>query len=131
MSKMVHKPPGPHVITCFLYVSGLQLVVETQFVALKPYENFLFALKAKESKRQYPHRLGKFLTFIGLQGTIEEKCTKLYDLSKNNVELLQSYLIRFINSQKERIENREIAEGTLCNYIKAIKLFFKTVLRFI
>jgi len=59
-----------------------------------------------------------------LQGTIEEKCTKLYELSKNNIELLQSYLIRFINSQKERIENREIAEGTLCNYIKAIKLFF-------
>lgn len=37
---------------------------------------------------------------------------------------MQSYLIRFINSQKSRIENKEIAEGTLRNYIKAIKLFF-------
>ena len=81
-------------------------------------------MNAKESKRQYPHRLDKFLTFIGLLGTIEEKCLKLYELSQKDTNLLQSYLIRFINSQKERIENKEIAEGTLRNYMKAIKLFF-------
>lgn len=55
---------------------------------------------------------------------IFDKCTKLYEISKNDSNLLQSYLIRFINSQKSRIENKEIAEGTLRNYIKAIKLFF-------
>ena len=81
-------------------------------------------MNAKESKRQYPHRLDKFLTFIGLPGTIEEKCLKLYELSQKDTNLLQSYLIRFIISQKERIENKEIAEGTLRNYMKAIKLFF-------
>ena len=81
-------------------------------------------MNAKESKRQYPHRLDKFLTFTGLPGTIEEKCLKLYELSQKDTNLLQSYLIRFINSQKERIENKEIAEGTLRNYMKAIKLFF-------
>jgi integrase len=100
------------------------MVMETQFMALTPYENFVFALKAKESKRQYPNRLNKFFTFIGLQGTIEESSVQLFELSKNDLNLLQSYLIRFINSQKERIENKEIAEGTLRNYIKAIKLFF-------
>jgi hypothetical protein len=66
-------------------------------VALTPYENFLFALKAKESKRQYPHRLDTFLTFMEFQGSIEEKCSKLYEFSKNNFELLQSYLVRLIN----------------------------------
>lgn len=98
--------------------------MEPQFVALTPYENFVFALKSKDSKRQYPNRLDRFLTFMGLQGTIEEKCAKLYEFSKNNLELLQPNLIRFINSQKERIENKEISEGTLHNYVKAIKLFF-------
>jgi integrase len=98
--------------------------METQFVALTPFENFLFALKAKESKRQYLHRLDKFLTFLEFQGTIEEKCARLYEFSKNNFEQLQSSVIRFINLQKERIENKEIAEGTLCNYVKAMKLFF-------
>jgi hypothetical protein len=42
----------------------------------------------------------------------------------DNPNLLQSYIIKFINFQKKRIENKEIAEGTLHNYIKAIKLFF-------
>ena len=42
--------------------------METQFAALTPFENFLFALKAKESKRQYPHRLDKFLTFVEFAG---------------------------------------------------------------
>jgi len=83
-----------------------------------------FALKSKDSKRQYPNRLDRFLTFIELKGTIEEKCVKLNELSKKDNNLLQSYLIRFINSQKVRIENKEISEGTLRIYIKAIKLFF-------
>ena len=80
--------------------------METQLLGLTPYDNFLFGMKASETKRQYPHRLYKFLTFMELQGTIEEKCTKLLEFSKNNFDPLQSYLIRFINSHKERIENR-------------------------
>lgn len=46
--------------------------MENQLVALTPYENFLFALKAKESKRQYPHRLDKFLVFMELKGTMQK-----------------------------------------------------------
>jgi hypothetical protein len=82
-------------------------------------------LKAKETKRQYPHRLYKFLDYMGLKGTIEEKCTQLYEFSKkSNPIVIQSYIIKFINYQKKRIENKEISEGTLLNYIKAIKLFY-------
>jgi hypothetical protein len=90
---------------------------------LSPYDNFVYALRVKETKRQYPHRLDIFMSFMGLQGDIPEKCDKLYEFSRDNVNLLQSYIIKFINFQKERIENKEIAEGTLHNYIKAIKLF--------
>jgi hypothetical protein len=35
-----------------------------QFEILTPYDNFIFALKSKEAKRQYPHRLDKFLTSL-------------------------------------------------------------------
>jgi len=107
----------------FIRKKDYKYAMEIRFVALTPYENFLFALKANESKRQYPHRLDKFLTFMEFQGSIEERCQKFYDFSKNNSELLQSYLVRFINSQKERIDKKEISEGTLHNYVKAIKLF--------
>jgi Phage integrase family len=96
--------------------------METQMLELTPYDNFLYALKAKESRRQYPNRLDKFLCYLGLEGTIKEKCTQLYKIGKD-VNLLETHIKRFINSQKERIEKNEISEGTLCNYIKALKLF--------
>jgi len=95
--------------------------METQLLGLTPYENYLFGMKARETKRQYPHRLDKFLTFMNLQGTIEEKCTKLYKIANENVNLFQANIIRFISSQRERIEIKEISEGTVCNYVKAIK----------
>jgi hypothetical protein len=78
-----------------------------EFASLSAYDNFVYALKAKETKRQYPHRLDKFLSFIGLQGTIPNKCQKLCEIK--DVKLLESHLIRFINFQKERIENKEAA----------------------
>ena len=97
--------------------------METQLLDLTPYENFLFGMKAKETKRQYPHRLDKFLTFMSVHGTIEEKCTELCEIANENVSLFQAKIIRFINSQIERIEAKEISEGTVCNYVRAIKLF--------
>lgn len=100
--------------------------MEARSVALTPYENFLYALKAEETKRQYPHRLDKFLTFMGLQGTIPEKYSKLYEYANENLNLLQSNIIRFINYQLERIVKKELSEGTLHNYIKALKLFLST-----
>jgi len=95
--------------------------METQYDSLTPFENFMFALKAKETKRQYPNRLDKFLTFVGLEGTIPQKCDKLYKF-RYRIEELESHIIRFIIAQKQRIEKQDISEGTLCNYIKARKL---------
>lgn len=63
---------------------------------LSPYDNFLFVLKAESSRRQYPRKLERFLSFIGLEGTIQEKCDKLFQIC-NNKELIKSHLIRFIN----------------------------------
>ncbi len=91
-------------------------------LALSPYDNFLYALKAEATKRQYPRKLERFLSFIGLEGSIQEKCKKLFEISGNK-ELFQSHLIRFINFQKERIQDKEISEATLGNYVKTIKLF--------
>ena len=51
-----------------------------------PVSNFLFALKAPESKRQYPKRLEVFLDFIGLKdkGTFEEKALYFYNFAIKN-----------------------------------------------
>ena len=53
-------PTGPHENTCSYSVIGLQFVMEREvLVTLSPYENFMYALKANQTKRQYPNRLDK------------------------------------------------------------------------
>jgi len=44
-----------------------------EILTLSPYDNFVYALKAEATKRQYPNRLDRFLSFIGLQGSIESR----------------------------------------------------------
>ena len=46
------------------YRKWLQFVIEAQFVALTPYENFVFALKAKESKRHVECYGGYFIELV-------------------------------------------------------------------
>jgi site-specific recombinase XerC len=92
---------------------------------LSPYQNFRYALKSKDVQRQYPSLLNRFLTFLQFGGNMGEKCIQLHSLAKENSSLLQSYLIKYCVFQKERIQNKEISEGTLRNYLKPIKLFFE------
>ncbi len=40
---------------------------------VNPITNFLFALKAPETKRQYPRRLEVFLDFLNMQGSFETR----------------------------------------------------------
>lgn len=74
--------------------------------------------------RQYPSLIGKFLDFLGLKGDIEQKCLELYRQAKDTPTVFQSNLIRYCILQRKRVENKEISEGTLRNYLKPIKLFF-------
>ena len=86
----------------------------------------LYISCGQKKQKTVSHRLDKFLVFMGFKGTIEEKCMQIYQFTKKHKDpnVIQLYLIKFINHQKQRIENNEIAEGTLVNYIKAIKLFY-------
>jgi integrase len=89
-----------------------------------PYNRFLYALKAPESKRQYPKRLEVFLTFINIDGlSLQEKLFNLYKKAKSDTEWLQDSLIDFIVFQKTRASRGEITESTIPNYYKPVKLF--------
>ncbi|HMG38201.1 MAG TPA: hypothetical protein VK566_03370 [Nitrososphaeraceae archaeon] len=77
---------------------------EKEILTLSPFDNFIYALKAQTTKRQYPNRLDRFLSFIGLEGSIQKKCDELLEISRNK-EILYSHLIRFINAEKVRIQN--------------------------
>jgi len=73
-----------------------------------PYQNFVFALKSKDVKRQYPAMLMRFLNFTNASGeTIEEKCNSLYNFSQKieNRKALESELMRYINFQQNKVNS--------------------------
>lgn len=67
-----------------------------------PLDTFQFALKAEESKRQYPRRLKMFLNFgIDPNLQLREQCQIFYDKAKNNVKWTTSYFMKFLEYQKD------------------------------
>jgi hypothetical protein len=103
--------------------TSLDLENSSHYVEINPLVNFLFALKAPETKRQYPKRLEVFLDFLNLTGSFEEKVLTFYHKSVDNPSWLSQKLIEFIQYQKQRVLKNEISESTIPNYFKAIKLF--------
>ena len=93
-----------------------------------PYELFLYALKAPETKRQYPKRLkivfDYFKSINELTTTeIQYQCKEVITKTLQHPSWLTSCLIRFIMFQKERIQRKEIVAITAHNYIRTFKLF--------
>ena len=89
-----------------------------------PMTVFLYALKAPETKRQWPRRLKVFLDFLKLGGiTIKEKAKQFMIKAQLNPQWAQDNLMKFIAFQIERARRNEISETTISNYYKAAKLF--------
>jgi hypothetical protein len=51
---------------------------EKEILTLSPYDNFVYALKAETTKRQYPNRLDRFLSFIGLEEVFKKSLTSYF-----------------------------------------------------
>jgi integrase len=88
-----------------------------------PMSVFMYSLRAPESQRQYPGRLKVFLDYLGLKGTIEGQAEEFVKKAAKHSKWLHESLMNFILYQKERVNRKEISEGTIGNYYKAIKLF--------
>jgi integrase len=89
-----------------------------------PLSVFMYALKAPETKRQWPRRLKVFLDFLKLDcTTMEEKAKQFMIKARMNPGWAQDNLMKFIAFQIERARRNEISETTISNYYKATKLF--------
>lgn len=104
---------------------AVSLAKEISSENLRPVERFLMALRAPESKRQYPRRLEFFFHFLRLQGNFEHKTSLFCQLVESHKETdwLTNELLKFLHYQKDRVARKEIEEATVSNYFKAIKLF--------
>ena len=68
----------------------------------------------------------KFFDFIEFEiedKHIEYRCNKFAEKSRDNENWTLSQIIRFLQYQKERVENKEITSGTLKNFVKSLKVF--------
>jgi len=89
-----------------------------------PLQMFLYALRAPESKRQYPRRLKVFLDYLTKEGELrssilEEQCKEFLVKSRESPKWTNSQLMEFILFQKDRAEKGEIVSTTIRNYLKA------------
>jgi hypothetical protein len=95
-----------------------------------PLAMFLYALKAPESKRQYPKRLKVFLDFLTSKNELshsdlEKQCIEFMAKSQTNPKWANNQLMDFVLYQKERVYKNEIVYATIRNYLKTVKLFLE------
>jgi hypothetical protein len=87
-----------------------------------PWMLFLYALKAPATLDKYIQRLTRFLDFLGLRGTKKEKARAFAAQSKADPNYAFNSVLRFFQSKREQIDRKEMAIGTVRNYVKSIKL---------
>src|SRR5215208_6955272 len=93
---------------------------------LTPYLMFKYAIKTELTRKYYERRLKKFFDFIEFETkvlSIESRCNEFVEKSKDNINWTLSQIIRFLQYQKTRVENKEITSGTLKNFVKSLKVF--------
>ena len=91
-----------------------------------PWQLYIYAIKAPATKAKYCQRLRAFLKFLGYEeNSLEDKARAFAAKARTDSNYAFSSLLRFFQMQRERIERKEIAVGTVRNYAKAIKLFYE------
>ena len=88
-----------------------------------PLAVFLYALRAPETRRQYPRRAKVFFDFLKLEKPLEKQAKDFLSKAKQNPQWAQFSLMQFIAFQKERAQDGKISYSTISNYYKATKLF--------
>ena len=103
--------------------------LNTQVVS--PYQIFLLYIRSPKTINEYTKKFDKFFNFLinTLEETdfkiddIETKYLHLYTKAKNNMNWFNSVLYRYIQFQKNRVNEEKLSGATFANYFKAIKKF--------
>ena len=87
---------------------------------------FMYALKSRETRRQYPQRLKVFLDFLDPSGgMLNEQALQLLDKVRQDPRWFEDRFMDFIGFQLARVSRGDISESTIPNYYKATKLFLE------
>jgi hypothetical protein len=86
-------------------------------------DNICLCIKASATKDKYIQRLTKFLDFLGHQGSKEERSGAFAVQAKADPNFAFNSVLKFFENKRGQIDRKEMAIGTLRNYVKSIKLF--------
>jgi hypothetical protein len=92
---------------------------------MDPYTMFIYAIRSPYTKESYFRRLRRFFDAIELCNgmRMEKRCNTFAYRARTDYNWAFNHILRFLQSQKERVERKEISAGTMKNYFQAIKLF--------
>ncbi|MGE5662621.1 MAG: hypothetical protein ACM3X1_10295 [Ignavibacteriales bacterium] len=77
---------------------------------MDPWSLFLYGMKAPMTREKYRGRVAKFFDFVGLtEGTREERAKTFTERGKKQLEWVFVSILRFAQTQKERVSNGEIS----------------------
>jgi hypothetical protein len=88
-----------------------------------PYSLFIFGFNSPSTKEKSVPRLNHFFDFIGITGTLQEKCAMFAKKAIGQQAWAMSCVIKYLQMNKNRVERKEITGATLRNSVKVIKLF--------
>jgi hypothetical protein len=93
---------------------------------LSPYIMFKYSIRSELTRKYYERRLRTFFDFIQFEietKDVEIRCNHFAERAKININWTLNQIIRFLQFQKERVENAEITAATLKNFVKSLKVF--------
>jgi hypothetical protein len=94
-----------------------------QFPSDSPMSDFLDVRLCGPTRDQYIVGLKMFFDSLGLEGSIDNQSREFLTRARKDKEWAQNGLKYFIRDKKQRVDNRELAEGTIRNFYKPVKLF--------
>lgn len=97
---------------------------EQQKQEFDAYSLFVFNIRSASTRDYYLRRLRGFFNFIDLlpDEDIIKRCDYFAKRGKEDPDWAFNNIIRFLQFQRERVENEEIAGSTLKNFLKSVKL---------
>ncbi len=92
----------------------------------EPLEYFLYAIKSPITADRYKRRLGNFFDFLDVKGDLNSQSKSfMVKANKNGKRWVFANVMKFLSFHKERAERGEIADATVRNYYKPLKLFLE------
>ena len=107
-------------------LAGIAASEIDQFTASEqdPWTLYLYAMKSPVTREKYQRRLGQFFDFLGLSGeSTQDKSIIFCNKAREDTNWAFSCIIRFLQFQNTRVNQKLITGATVRSYVKSIKLF--------